>query len=468
MNRRKFATSLSAATAPLFAQAGALKPAASKARNVVFMIADDLGLQLSAYQDPNIRTPNIDRLAQRGVRFENAFCTTASCSPSRSVMLTGLQNHANGQYGLGHGKHTFWMAPEIQPLPNLLKAAGYRTGVFGKLHVNAPKGMQWDVENAINGRNGVAMQPSVRQFIEDSKDKPFYLHVGFTDPHRSPNDFDNRAFPGIERKIFDPAKLSLPSFVPDNAAARQDTANYYEAVDRLDQGVGAMLRLLEDTQRLDNTLIVFLSDNGMPFPGAKTSVYDAATKLPLLVSAPGMDKPGMVSKALASWVDFVPTVLDWTSAASPKYPLHGRSWLPILKQPEPTGWDRAFFSHTHHEITNYYPMRSVRTPQYRYIRNVMHQLQFPVAGDLFNSLTWQSIKNDPTARLGKRTVKDFLHRPAEELYDVTTDPDEVINLAGDTKHREVLLRLRKEVRDFRAKTGDLLLQFEENQLPPLP
>lgn len=422
------------------------------------MIADDLGRHTGAYGDPNARTPNLDRMATAGVRFNNAFCTTASCSASRSVILSGLYNHANGQYGHAHAEHHFGYLPFVKPLPSLLKDAGYRTGVIGKLHVNPLDWFRWDLHDESAPRNVSSIAARAKSFMEGAGGQPWYLHVGYADPHREgagPATYANKPYPGVTANPFDPAKLKMPDFLPDNAETRRDVAQYYEAANRLDQGVGMMLDVLKAAGQLDNTLVVFLSDNGMPFPNAKTNCYDAGTRLPMLVLAPGAPKKGSVNNGFVNWADLAPTFLDWAGAKGPEYPLHGRSFLPVLNDENPTGWDRSYFSHCFHEVTMYYPMRGVRNRQFRYIRNLFPDLEFPHASDLWASGTYQSLlKEGPHAKLGKRALRDYLHRPAEELYDIAADPDEVKNLAASSQHHGILHQLRAEVHDWRKATKD--------------
>ncbi len=437
-----------AAAAPLLAQ--------NRQPNILLLIADDLGLHTGAYGDTYSKTPNLDSLAADGVRFENAFCTTASCSPSRSVILSGLQNHANGQYGLGHAVHNFSYLPKIRPLPSLLKDAGYTTGVIGKLHVNPIERFRWDLnESADPGRNGSVMAQKAGQFMQSAGSKPWYLHIGFTDPHRAAQGFANKDYPGIQRTPFDPQKAKVPPFLPDNTPTRQELAEYYEAVNRLDQGVGHFMSVLKKAGQLDNTLVIFLSDNGMPFPNAKTTVYDSGSRLPLIVRNPRQSKRGLVNKAMISWVDILPTCVDWAGAKLPDYPVHGRSFLNILDQENPTGWDQVFFSHTFHEVTMYYPMRGMRNRRYKYLRNLYPELSFPFASDLWNSKMWQSLRPEgDNARLGRRSARNFIHRPAEELYDITADPDELNNLAQSPQHREALAQMHKTVHEWRKTTAD--------------
>jgi len=445
--------------------------AQNRPKNVLLLIADDLGLHTGAYGDSNARTPNLDRLAADGVRFSNAFCTTASCSASRSVILSGLQNHANGQYGHAHGEHNLHYLPKVRSSPELFRQAGYRTGIIAKLHVNPLNKFPWDL-NAQNetGRDVQRVAQLARQFFSSQTDKPFYLHVGYTDPHRAgAQGFANREYSGVTRNRFDPAKLKMPSFLPDNAATRGDVAEYYEAANRLDQGIGMMLDALRESGQLDNTLVVFISDNGMPFANAKTGCYDAGIHMPMIVRAPGQSKRGVVNPALVSWADLVPTFLDWTGVKGPDYPLHGRSWLSILEQTNPAGWDQVYFSHTFHEITMYYPMRGTRTRQYKYIRNLFPELEFPHASDLWASPTWQSVlAAGEKAMVGRRPVGNYLHRMGEELYDITRDPDEVDNLALKPAHAATLKQLRDDVHNWRARTQDPWMILSRYKGEPTP
>ena len=248
----------------------------------------------------------------------------------------------------------------------------------------------------------------------------------------------------------------MPAHLPDLPAVRRDLADYYESISRLDSGVGLLLDALRETGHSDDTLVIYLSDNGRPFPGAKTTLYDDGVHLPLIISSPTQTKRGVRNNAMVSWVDITPTILDW-AGVSPQnaQPFAGRSILPILEQPDPQGWDRVFGSHGFHEIQQYYPMRALRTRQYKYIVNLAAPLEFPVAGDIASSPTWRAIAAArPIASLGARTMEAFLHRPPEELYDLRKDPSEVQNLATDPAHREVLERMRAEMRKFRTDTHD--------------
>jgi N-sulfoglucosamine sulfohydrolase len=448
LSRRQLAASLAAPAI--------LRSQSQRRMNIVLAIADDLGRTTGAYGDSVAKTPNLDRLAREGVRFTHAFCTTASCSASRSVMLTGLHNHANGQFGHAHDYHHFSLHPHIRPLPALLKTAGYRTGLIGKFHVAPPAQFGWDLLAEGADRNVRQMAETARKFVQDCAGSPFYLHIGYGDPHRAQVGFGNSvSYPGVAKTPFEPAQVRVPSWLPDNPATRRELAEYYEAANRLDQGAGFLLDALSSTGQLDNTLFVFLSDNGPAFPNAKTNVYDAGSHLPMMIRAPSLVRGGSINNAMVSWTDLAPTFLEIAGAAGPGYPLHGRSWLPVLGRENPAGWDQIFYSHTFHEVTMHYPIRGTRTRRWKYLRNLDWQKEFPHASDLYDSETWQGLlKDGEAARLGRRSVKDYLFRPHEELYDLNQDPDEVVNLAAEPRYRETLFQFRREVIQFRKRTGD--------------
>lgn len=430
-------------------------------KNIILFVADDLGRQLGCYGDKVARTPQLDSLAADGTRFEWAFCTTSSCSPSRSVILTGLQNHANGQYGLQHATHNFSTRSFVKPLPMLLKQAGYRTCSIGKVHVQ-PEDL-YRFERYANdgivggGRNAFRMAENAEKFMREEDPRPFFIYFCPTDPHRAQTGFANETeYPGIKVERFDPAEIAVPHFLPDQPEVRKELAEYYQSISRVDQGVGRLMNALKATAHLDDTLIIFLSDNGSPFPGAKTNLYDAGTRLPLIIRSPDQKARGVVSRALVDWTDLAPTILAFAGVKppNPPYPMHGRSLLTILEDPEPRGWDEIYQSHSFHEVTMYYPMRSIRTRSLRYILNLAHELPYPFASDLFDSPTWQASLKRHDTQYGSRTVDAYVHRPRQELYDLDADPQELVNLAGRHEHAKVLAELQEKLRSWQIHTGD--------------
>lgn len=254
-----------------FAFAPAVVHAQTKAKNVVLIIADDLGMQLGCYGDPVIKSPNIDGLAKRGVRFKNAYSTVSSCSPSRASIFTGLYTHQNGQYGLQHAAHKQECYAWVQGLPNLLRSAGYWTGLIGKFHTGPDASFQWHRLLPNTKQRDVAfMAQQARGFIKERDGKPFFLVMGYQDPHRAAKGFGNEPHAGHPKEVkYDPKSVIVPYHLPDCDAVRKDLAEYYQSVARMDRGVGLLVEVLRELGQLDDTLIIFISDNGIPFPAPR-------------------------------------------------------------------------------------------------------------------------------------------------------------------------------------------------------
>lgn len=477
MNRRSFlGTCLAASTTVIAtkvlaqqnAQEGNRLPPPQ--RNVLILISDDHGLnQSGCYGNEKIKTPNIDALAANGVRFTNAFTTAASCSSSRSTILTGLHPHQNGQYGLQHRYHNFILQPWVQTLPVLLKKNGYITGIIGKLHVGPAEQLPFDFvvpeNNTIMfGRDVKLMAEKAGEFFNQNKDNPFFLLIGYTDPHRQGKGFANqRQYAGIETTVYDPADIIVPYFLPNIPEVREELADMYQAVTRLDSGIGIVIEKLRASGRYEDTLIIYLTDNGIPFPGAKTNVYDSGVHLPMIVCSPNVEKKGIVNNAMVSFADLVPTILDWTRTLGPNYRLAGKSFLPILDRENPEGWNEVYHSQTFHEVTMYYPMRSIRTKDFKYILNLFPELEFPLASDIFGSKSWQAILQRKLKRMGKIKIDNYLHRPAEELFNLKEDPEEINNVAKSSQYQIVLDEMRSKLKVMREITEDPWLILEKNK-----
>lgn len=434
------------------------RPAEAKSRrNVLLLIGDDHGGgDLGCYGHPLLKTPHLDRLAADGVRFSHAFATTASCSASRSVIYTGLHNHKNGQYGHAHAESHFVQQPFVETIFTLLRANGYRTGLIGKKHVLPEEKYRVDFEPKANPRDVAQVAELSGEFFRSSGERPFLLVIGFVDPHRTGNGFGNeRKHRGEIEVRYDCQGVPVPHFLPDSPEVRAELAEYLQAISRMDQTIGRVLQALEHSGNADETLVLYTSDNGMPFPGAKTNVYDPGIHLPLIVRRPELRRRGLVNQAMISWVDFAPTILDWTGTKAPaRYSLHGRSFLPVLEVEKPVGWDEVYASHTFHEITMYYPMRAVRTRKTKFIWNIAAGLKFPHASDLFASSTWQSVLLRDAEMLGSRSVTKYLHRDEYELYDLEKDPRELVNRANDPAYAALRKELAAKLKDFQRKTDD--------------
>jgi N-sulfoglucosamine sulfohydrolase len=439
----------------------------NKRPNIVLIVSDDHGLDaVGCYGNPIIKTPNLDGLAREGVRFTNAFCTTASCSASRSVILTGMYNHANGQYGHQHSYHHFVSFPNIKSLPVLLTEAGYRTGRIGKYHVAPEEVYKFDVTMRGNSRSPIEMAEKCRAFFDADDNRPFFLYFCTSDPHRGggkaeelpykPDRFGNRAkgYRGVKEVRYKDEDVIVPPFLPDSPECRAELAQYYQSVSRVDQGVGKLLAVLKETGKYDNTVVIYISDNGVAFPGAKTTLYEPGMNLPCIVRGPGSKKKGITCDALINYVDLAPTMLDFAGGQPGRAEFHGRSFRSVLEAEHPKGWDITFASHTFHEITMYYPMRVVRRRRYKLIWNIAHGLDYPFASDLWAASTWQATLRRGDKYYGKRAVDAYLHRPKFELYDLETDPHEVKNLADNPKYAKVLGELKEQLKAFQKRTKD--------------
>lgn len=437
--------------------------------NVILFVTDDQSPDAGCYGNDVIQTPNMDLIAKEGIRFPNAFCTTASCSASRSVILTGMFNHANGQYGHQHSYHHFRSFEKLRTLSKRLTDAGYHTARIGKYHVGPDEVYPFEtVLTGASSRNPVQMADKCDAFFKQQNDRrPFFLYFCTSDPHRSggtvkdakygPNPFGNRpdGYPGVDDVEYDPAKVKVPSFLPDTPVCRAELVQYYKSVSRVDQGLGRLIKHLKSHDLYDHTVIIFTSDHGMAFPGGKTTLYEGGMRIPFLVRDPTQQRKGGDCKALINLADVTPTILDYANASPKKGELHGRSFRQAMNQESPKGWNEVFASHTFHEITMYYPMRVVRTEKHKLIWNIAHPLPFPFASDLWAAPTWQDVyKRGPEALYGKRSVRDYIQRPKFELFDLKADPYESRNLADSAEHQEVLAELKAKLKRFQRQTKD--------------
>lgn len=470
MTRREFVKSCTAGVSLLTTTSLAAQqsPAAeSKRPNIILIVADDHGRgDLGCYGNPVVKTLNLDKLASEGVRFTNAFCTTASCSASRSVILSGLYNHFNGQYGHQHDYHHFSSFDTVRSLPALLSQGGYRTVRIGKYHVAPDEVYKFDATLRGNERNAMQMADACRELFASQDGRPFFLYFCTSDPHRGggkatdlphqPDRFGNReqGQPGVTEVKYDPKEVIVPDFLPDSPECRAELAQYCQAVSRIDQGIGRLVEHLKKAGQYDNTVLIYISDNGIAFPGAKTTVYEPGINLPCIVRTPWQQKRGIACDAMINWADLTPTILDWAGATPQNYEFHGRSFKSVLDCEHVEGWDATFASHTFHEITMYYPMRVVRERRFKLIWNLAHGLDYPFASDLWESATWQAAIKGGGKLYGKRTIEAYLHRPRFELYDLENDPHEVKNLADDPQHKATLDRMKTKLKAFQKQTKD--------------
>lgn len=472
VSRREFISGAGASIVTL-----ALTPyavaASSKRTNVLLITADDLCYTSLGVTGCKIRgiTPNLDTLAREGVLFEHAHVTSAVCQPSRSVLMTGRYPHRNGAMGFEP------ISPDVPTLTELLRSEGYFNGIMAKVgHLTPQSKFCWDVvvsaEELKQGRDPNLWYEHCKQFFEKSKatGKPFFLMANTQDPHRPFPGSEGEAaqqknarrkdgFPGVSR-TYKPEEADVPGFLPDIPEVRTELAQYYTAVHRCDEAVGAMLRALKESGLESNTLVVFLSDNGISIPYAKTNCYEYSTRTPLIVRWPGKVRPGSVNKTdLVSGVDFMPTVLDALGVKQVKG-MDGRSFLPILQGGRQAGRDKVFTFLTATSAKNEYPMRCVRTAKYSYIFNAWSDGKTVFKNEPQGGLAWKGMlsaaASDP--KIAER-VRFFQYRVPEELYDLESDPFELRNLISDPGYRDTVDAMRSEVLKMMKTTNDPLLEL---------
>ncbi len=474
-------------------------------RNILFIITDDESPTLGCYGDPAAATPAIDAIAADGIVFRNAFATTASCSASRSVVMSGLHNHRNGQFGHQHDYHKFSSFHDVAALalPQVLDRAGYRTGQIGKYHVAPESVYHFETYLQGNARSAVAMAEASREFIENRTDpRPFMLYFATADPHRGggidnkselelkPDLFGNKpakgSYPGVDEVFMDPADVVVPAFLPDTPETREELAQYYQSIARIDQGVARLVEILKAADLYDKTIIVFTSDHGMAFAGAKTTVYEAGLHVPMVVRDPYEKTRGETSDAMISHIDITPTLLDFAGGLDPKTngpinPMdtkrfwqekdeammdnrnggkpfnsyHGKSWMHCLASPDQSHHETIFASHTFHEIQMYYPMRVIRDSKYKLIWNIAFPLPYPFASDLWVASSWQAQwAKGKDAPYGNTTVGKYIQRPQFELFDITNDPNETTNLAESSGYQTVLEEYKAKLKAMQKQTED--------------
>ncbi|WP_139957421.1 sulfatase family protein [Flavicella sediminum] len=451
--------------------------ASKDAPNIILFVADDHGTDaLGCYGNPVIQTSNLDKLASEGVLFTDAYCTSASCAASRSVILSGLYGHATGSYGHVHDYHHFSTLDHVRSLSNRLSESGYHTARIGKYHVAPEKVYLFDEVLKADPRNTVEMADASKHVLHS--EKPFFLYFCTDDPHRGhpfqpesweiANTFGNKkeGYKDVDQIIYDPKDVIVPDFLPDNKQSREEIAQYYQSISRIDQGFGKLMSHLKEAGKLDNTIVFYISDNGMAFPGAKTTVYEPGIKLPCIIKDPTKGKKGITNHAKISWVDLTPTILDMANVAYKPEEFHGKSFESILDQENPKGWDQINASHTFHEITMYYPMRVVIDKNYKLIWNIAYRLDYPFASDLWAASTWQSIYRNDLEYYGKRKVKDYMFHPEFELFDLEKDPGELVNLATEKENKALLESMKKGMKNFQLTTKDpwLIMWDHDNSL----
>lgn len=438
--------------------------------NILFITVDDMNADsLGVYGCPvEGTTPNLDRLAGQGMRFEHAHVQAPNCTPSRNVFQTGRYPHNSGVEGF------YDVEVDFPILPDLLRARGYRTGIWGKVADTTPRSSYaWDKVIHIDGKgmskNADAVGKAGLKFIQESQDgdQPFYLVMNISDPHHplfgSKGSRKNGHDLYPPSRIYTAEEVAVPGFLPDLPGVREEVVRYYNSVRRADDIVGAILNALEKSGEADSTVVVFVSDHGMPFPFAKTNLYRHSTRTPWIVRFPGIVKPGSVnSQHMVSAIDFMPTILEMCGIDLPEG-LDGRSFLPLLKGDPQPGRDVVFTEYHENAGGVRSPMRAVNTKRFGYIFNPWSDGQRLFKSDTLYSESYKAMKTAAETDDGiAARVGFFNHRVVEELYDYEKDPDALHNLIDHPEYAGVVKRMREELENHMEKSGDSALAVLRN------
>ncbi len=457
---------------------GAGDNAAAQRPNFLFAISDDQSwLHTGAMGDPNVETPAFDRIAREGVLFTHAFTAAPSCTPSRSAILTGQSIWRLEDAGVLMGT----IPSKFALFPLLLEDAGYETGYTGKAW--GPGDWQaGGLERYPTGREFArrtyeSIPPGIRNnnyavnfddfLAQRQKDMPFFFWYGASEPHRA-YDYDA----GV-KKGKSPETVSVPAFLPDTDEVRRDILDYYVEIEWFDAHLMRMIEALEKTGELDNTIIVVTSDNGMPFPRAKTTLYDWGVRMPMAIRWPEKVPGGRRVDDLVSHADFAPTFLEAAGIPVPDM-MTGRSLLNVLTSAKggrvDPSRDRVFTAIERHTWTRPngapYPSRAIRTADYLYIRNYEPDL-WPAGdpdldaepqsfyGDVDRCPTKTFMLQEPNKRKFAREFDlSFGRRPAEELYKVAEDPGQINNLANHPNYADTHKELSDALAAHLEETGD--------------
>ncbi len=392
--------------------------------NIVFIICHDLGQHLGCYGVPTVHTPHLDALAANSVRWGNSYCVSPSCSASRSAIFTGRYPHSNGMLGLTHGIHGWDLHPHERHLAAILRDQGYRTAAIGQIHESHRTDLGFDTGQHENLVCEVVAERAEKLLAEQrGADRPFYLQVGFFEPHRPFNFGD--ASPDDSRGV------TVPPFLQDEPSAREELAEFQGIIRKMDAAAGRVLAAVDANGLAENSIVVFTADHGIPFPRAKCTLYDPGLQVPLIIRWPrGGLVGGAVRDNLVSNVDYLPTLLELAGLPVPGT-VQGQSFL----RP---GRDAVFAELTYHSWFN--PMRAIRTATHKLIVNFAagEPIQDP-------SQAWRPLTTPVASPLGAR--------PLVEFYDLTADPNELVNLPATKQRQELLERLCRWMED----TDDPLL-----------
>ena len=449
----------------------------AKQPNVLIMTVDDMSCDsVGAYgcSLPDT-TPNMDALAETSLRFEHAHVQVGNCMPSRNVMWSGRFPHNNRVEG-------FYPVPDpdYPVLCDLARQAGYFTAIRHKVSHSTPyHPYAWDLnlETAADGskrhvKHAASYGDSARQAIAaaEKAGKPFCLMINVSDPHKPfyTQGYKDGKDPHVPSLVFSGEQVPVPGFLPDDREVRDELALYYSSVRRADDCIGEVMKVLAESGHEKDTFVMFLSDHGMPLPFAKTQLYHHSTRTPLMVRWPEVTKPGSVdSEHMVSAVDFIPTLSEVMGFEAPEK-LDGQSFASILRGESQN--ERTFVIKEYNENSGSKrnPMRGIETKEYLYLFNPWSNGKLVMATATNGTKTWKRMKSLASGDAAIATrVAVMEHRSVEELYDIASDPDCLVNLIDSPKHQKAAEELRVQLLQEMQRTGDPLAAILPQRDDPL-
>jgi len=393
--------------------------------------------------------------------FQQAHVTVAVCQPSRECIMTGRYPHHNGATGF------YPVRAGVPTLVEVLKAGGYQTGILGKaIHLKPPEKFPWhflhDQAELGDGRDPAKYFQFTKDFIQQAKTvgQPFFLMANSHDPHRpfaGSEGRKNLGYPSPSR-VYTPDEITVPGFLPDLPDVRKEMAQYYSSVHRCDQTIGEILRALKESGQAETTVVMFVSDNGISMPFAKSNCYLSSTRTPWLVRWPGKVKPGVVDREhFISGIDFMPTILEATGMPIPP-DTDGRSFLSVLNGEKQAGRERVFTCYNDTSGRKAYPMRCVQDSRFGYIFNGWSDGKTSYYSEALAGLTFKAMQQAAaTQKPIAERVDVLVHRTVEELYDVVADPNSLHNLSADPAYHEQMKQMRAGMLKWMEQTQDPLL-----------
>lgn len=413
--------------------------------NILFIVSEDNSEHLGCYGEYRVHTPHLDALAAEGVRYTRAYVPYSVCSPSRAAFLTGLYTRQTGHIGLA--THRFAMVRDFKTMPAYFKQAGYFTGFLGKTHINPERLVEDHIDHRAIRNSNFAKTIGIETYAEEAavvmhkaavRDKPFLLVVNYADAHRS---FVRKSKSGYPTRLVAEAIEPFPWIGSDSPHLRDELRNYFNCMNRLDEGVGMLLDKLDEAGGRDNTLIVYISDHGADFPRGKGSIYENGTRIPMIVHYPRSFSKGKVENGMVSTIDILPTMLR---AARLSVPSH----LPGVALQDMESGKVASREYVHTFTTGsspnlLYVQFGIRGQRYKLVYNPDRAL---------NRLGESRYTNSKLPE--DQQLRSFLYPPEYELFDLQEDPHEWENLADSAQHQGIRERLLEAMQDFQREIKD--------------